>query len=114
MCDGATWLATISAALVAVLTLLILRVYSRIAWLTGAMESHSLAQVRLAAASSDTPVEIIWWDPTVERVPEEPKHKEPASLVRIYMFLPPELRRNKGNWWDVVREVLGLPDRRKR
>ena len=85
-------------AVVALFTYLVWRVYCRIAWLTGAMESHSTQFLRLEAAKSvnpdGTPCQVIWWDPDVGAPPTHPAHGEVAEVKRIYLYLPPHLRRD--------------------
>lgn len=83
---------------IAILTYLVWRVYIRIAWLTGAMETHSLLQVRLeaskAVSQSGQPVKVVWWDPDVEKPPVVPEHNKEAQLDQIYLYLPQHLRCN--------------------
>lgn len=65
----------------------------RVAWLTGALESHS--EVRLKLDAKRDGVEMIWWDPTVSPVPIAPKHGERVELSTIYLFVPQGLRIGK-------------------
>jgi len=62
----------------------------RVEWLTGALESHS--DIQLAIAAKEAGIELVWWDPTLEKVPSVRKHGEQRDLSRIYTFLPPSER----------------------
>ena len=66
----------------------------KLAWFTGAMETHSQIMLRIEAARgvNGKPVETVYWDPTIEPPPVTPKHKQAAQLGPIYMFLPVSLR----------------------
>jgi hypothetical protein len=77
------------------------RVYERIAWFTGAMESQSDIMMRIEALRgvNSQPIELIWWDPTIEPPPTTKEHRTPVDLRRIYVFLPPHLRKNKQTFW---------------
>ena len=94
-----TTLIAILTAVIALFTYLMWRVYRRIEWLTGAMESHSVLMLRLEAArsvaESGQPVKVIWWDPDIEPPPIRPEHGHEAKLNEIYLYLPPRLRRNR-------------------
>lgn len=52
---------------IAFFTYLVWKVYERIAWLTGAMESHSELMLRIEAKRGieGQPIEILQWDPIV-------------------------------------------------
>lgn len=64
---------------------------SRIAWLLGAIESHSELMLRMKA--KELGVEVVWWDPTKGTPPDEGKeHGAPAELTKIYQYLPVRLR----------------------
>ncbi len=86
-------------AVIALFTFLVWRVYRRIEWLTGAMESHSVLQLRLEAAkvvnSDGQPCRVVWWDPDIEPTPSTPQHGQEAQLNQIYLYIPPHLRRNR-------------------
>jgi len=90
-------------AVIALFTYLVWRVYRRIEWLTGAMESHSAILLRLEAARSVSPtgqpVKVIWWDPDIEPPPITPEHGKEAQVNEVYVYLPPRLRRNRQAWW---------------
>ena len=82
-----TAVASASATVViSVLSYLVWRSNKRIEWLTGALESHS--DIQLAIAAKEAGMEVIWWDPTLEKVPTVRKHGEPRDLSRVYTFLP--------------------------
>ena len=95
-------LLVILTAVIALFTYLVWLVYDRIAWLTGSMESYSAVLLRLEAARgiNNTPVEVIWWDPTLERFPFTGAHGSPASLDRIYLAVPLRYRRRQRTLWD--------------
>jgi hypothetical protein len=90
---------TLITAVIAVFTYLVWRVYRRIEWLTGALESHSVLFLRLEAARSVSetgqPVKVVWWDPDIDQVPVRPEHKKETKVTEIYLYLPPRLRRNR-------------------
>lgn len=81
-----------------VVAILVFRIYERIAWLTGAMESHSAIMLKLEAArgvGAPGDIKLVWWDPSIEPFPTSAKHNEPVDLTTIYWGLPPRLRANK-------------------
>jgi len=90
-------LLVVLTAVIAFFTYLVWLVYHRIAWLTGAMESHSALMVRIEAgrAPHGKPIEVIWWDPTIEPFPFSGAHGQVATLERIYVGIPPQYRRHK-------------------
>ena len=100
--DTNTWL-VILTALIALLAYLTLRVYRRIAWLTGAMESHSTLMLRFEALravnSKGEPLKVIWWDPDIPPPGPPPQHGQDASINEIRVYLPPHLRRGRKAWW---------------
>ncbi len=59
-------------------------------WLTGALESHSTFQLRLAAKLNDIPV--IWWDPTFEAVPHQQQHGKKDELTHVHLYVAKEFR----------------------
>lgn len=63
----------------------------RMNWLTGALESHSCLQLRLAAKKEG--IRVVWWDKNIEPWPHKGEHGEAADLDVIYVGLPPKLRR---------------------
>jgi len=77
-------------AVIAFFTYLVWLVYDRIAWLTGSMETYSAVMLRIEAARgvSGTPIEVFWWDPTIEPFPFTGAHGQPADLKRIYLAVP--------------------------
>ncbi|HLC42317.1 MAG TPA: hypothetical protein VJO34_11955 [Methylomirabilota bacterium] len=90
-------LLVVLTAVVAFFTYLVWLVYDRIAWLTGSMETYSALILRIEAARgvSGTPIEVIWWDPTIEPFPFTGAHGQPADLNRIYMGVPLRQRRQQ-------------------
>lgn len=65
--------------------------YKRIAFLTGALESHSTLQTRLVAMKEGIP--LVWWDPNQETFPSEGPHGSDASVKRIHVGMHPDLRK---------------------
>jgi len=57
--------------IIALLTFLLWKVYERIAWLTGAMETHSDLMLRIEAKRgiNEQPIKLVWWDPTIADPP---------------------------------------------
>jgi hypothetical protein len=96
-------------AIIAFFTYLVWVLYDRIAWLTGAMESHSAILLRLEAARgvNTEAVEVVWWDPTIERMPSTAVHGEPAKLERIYMAIPMRMRKHRKSLKDKLLMALG-------
>ena len=96
---GTNEVIAIFTVVVAFFTYLVWRVYRRIEWLTGAMESHSALQLRLEAAKlvlpNGQPVRVVWWDPDIESPPVTPEHGKDAQINQVYLYLPPHLRRNR-------------------
>ncbi len=71
-------------------------------WFTGAMESHSDMQLRIAAREAK--IKIVWWDKSRHGKPPSLasiKHGEEVNLDTIYLHVPPELRlqRPLDSWW---------------
>ena len=106
------WLLVFLTLVIVVLTFLVWKVYERIAWLTGAMESHSDLMLRIEALRGvdGRPVELVWWDPTIEDVPSVKEHGKPVEMKQIYVFLPPKLRREKASTWKRLRDLFRLTD----
>jgi hypothetical protein len=96
------WIIAVLTFVIAVFTFRVWRVYWRIAWLTGSMETHSNLMLRLQAlkgGADGKPIELVWWDPTIEDAPGVREHGKPVDMKRIHIYLPPELRRNKPPLW---------------
>jgi len=94
MCvDPLAIVTTISTVVIAVFSWLVWRVYAKIAWFTGAMETHSEIMMRLAAKEKG--VEMVWWDPTIGKIPVTKEHNQPVNTDKIYLYLPLALRKNK-------------------
>lgn len=83
-------ISTAATVVIAFLSYQLYRSNQRITWLTGAMETHS--EIQLAIAAKEAGMEVIWWDPTLEKVPTDRKHGEHRDLSRVYIFLPPDER----------------------
>ena len=103
------WIMVTLTLVIAVFTFLVWKVYERIAWLTGAMESHSDIMLKIEALRgiNDKPIEVVWWDPTIEPPPGTKEHGQPMELNRIYVYLPPHLRRNKPTRWKRICRLFG-------
>lgn len=80
----------LATVVIAILSYRIWRSNKRVKWLTGALETHS--EIELAIAAKGAGMEVIWWDPTLEKVPTVRKHGEPRDLSRVYIFVPPNER----------------------
>ncbi len=78
----AEWIMVVLTLVVVFLTLLVVKVYDRIAWLTGSMESHSDLMLRIEARRgiNGEPVKLLWWDPTIEGVPTKKQHGQEVDL----------------------------------
>ena len=86
-------MSAISTVVIAVLSYFVFKINKQMAWFTGAMESHSEIQYLLSAQRDKIP--IVWWDPTIEKVPNKPKHGDPVEIKKIYRYLPVNLRQGK-------------------
>ena len=91
------WIMIILTLVIAIFTFLVWKVYDRIAWLMGSMETHSDLILRIEAKRgiNDAPIKLLWWDPTIEAIPTKKQHGEEIDLSTIYIYLPPEMRRHK-------------------
>lgn len=71
------------------------RISSRLARLIGAVETHASMSIKLEAKKQGVP--IVWWDPTVETLPdEEAAHGEECRLEKISAPLAEHLRKYTG------------------
>lgn len=102
--DLKDWLTVGLGALTVVLTVAIVvlsycvwKTYKRIEWLTGSMETHSslMLQIEAMRGINEKPIDLVWWDPTIEAPPVDMGHRKAIDLKRIHVFLPPELRQHK-------------------
>lgn len=100
------WLNVIIAFLLLFLSVLVWRLNRRVAWLTGALESHSTLMLRIEARRGieGRPIRVIWWDPNREKPPFNGAHGVEADLEQIYLYLPPEHRECKGG---IFRRIWG-------
>ena len=105
------WLLVILTLVIALFTYLVWKTYERIAWLTGAMESHSELMLRIEAKRGikDTPIKLVAWDPTIERPPIKREHGQEIEVDTIYFYLPPDQRRAKAKWWKRAVQSLRWP-----
>ena len=82
------WILVFLTFVIAIFTFLVWKVYERIAWLTGAMESHSDLMLRINAARgiNGKPIDLVWWDPTIADAPVTKEHeKRNRSDPRVEM-----------------------------
>ena len=107
----ANWIMAFLTLIIAFFTYLVWKVYERIAWLTGAMETHSDIIMRIEAKKgiNGNPIKLIAWDPTIAPPPIKRKHGEEIDVNTIYVYLPLSQRKNKPTWWQRARELLRFP-----
>ena len=107
----AEWIMVILTIVIAVFTFLVWKVYERMAWLTGAMETHSDLMLRIEARRgiSGEPIKLLWWDPTIEQIPTKKQHGQEIDLSTIYIYLPLEMRRNKLTSRQKLKALFSLP-----
>jgi hypothetical protein len=98
----AAWIMVIATLVIAFFTFLVWKVYERMAWLTGAMETHSDLMLRIEARRgiNGEPIKLVWWNPTIAKTPATKGHGQDIDLSTIYIFLPPEMRQNKRTFRD--------------
>lgn len=107
----AEWILVILTLVIACFTYLVWKVYERIAWLTGAMETHSDLMLRIEALRgiNGAPIKLLWWDPTIQKVPTKKEHGQEIDLSTIYMYLPLEMRRNNPTSSQKLKALFSLP-----
>lgn len=105
------WIMIFLTVVIAFFTYLVWKVYERIAWLTGAMETHSDLMLRIEARRGigGEPINLVWWDPTIESPPVKREHGKEIDLSTIYIYLPLNQRRHKPGWWAKAKELLRAP-----
>jgi hypothetical protein len=81
------------------------------AWLTGAIETHSDLMLRIEARRgiNGEPIKLIWWDPTIETIATKKEHGQEIDLTTIYMYLPLEMRKNRPTLKDKLKALFSLP-----
>jgi radical SAM superfamily enzyme YgiQ (UPF0313 family) len=97
---------------IAFFTFLVWKVYERIAWLTGSMESHSNLMLQIEARrgiKDGEPIKVVWWDPTIGGVPKEREHGMQVDLDTIYVYLPEEMRSKHTTSRQKLKELFVLP-----
>jgi len=106
----ANWMLVLLTLFIAFLTYLVWKVYRQIAWLTGAMETHSEIMLRIEAKRgiNGQPLRLVAWDPTIEPPPIKREHGKEIDLSTIYVYLPLQERKNKPTAWNRVKELLRL------
>ena len=107
----AEWVTVFLTLVIAVFTFLVWRVYERMAWLTGAMETHSDLQLRIEALRGihGKPIRLVWWDTTFKDTPTKKEHGQEIDLSTIYISLPREMRRNNPTAMDNLKALFRLP-----
>lgn len=105
------WIMIILTLVIAFFTYLVWKVYERIAWLTGAMESHSDIMLRIEAKRgiNGQPIKLVAWDPTIQASPAKREHGQEFELDTLYVYLPLNERKIKLPWWKNVQELLRFP-----
>jgi len=106
------WIMVVLTLIIAFFTFLVWKVYDRIAWLTGAMESHSEIMLRIEARRGikGKPIKLVAWDPTIEPPPNtKRKHRQKIDVKTIYVYLPLSQRKNKPSYWKRVKDLIKLP-----
>lgn len=104
------WLMVCLTFVIAVFTILVWRVYARIALFTGAMESHSTMMLRIEAKKNGIPV--TWWDPTLngpctKSWPQlQGEHGKEAVLEQIYIGVPVERRKYQPTCCCAIRAAV--------
>lgn len=104
----ANWMLVLLTLVIAFLTFLVWKVYERIAWLTGAMETHSeiMLQIEAKRGINGQPISLVAWDPTIEPPPIKREHAKVIDLSTIYVYLPLQQRKNKPTLCNRVKELL--------
>ena len=107
----APWVTAILTLVIAIFTFQVWKVYERIAWFTGSMETHSDLMLRIAARRgiNGEPIKLLWWDPTIQDTPVEKKHGQEIDLSTIYIYLPPKMRRDKPTRKQKLKAFFSLP-----
>lgn len=106
------WIMVILTLVIAFFTFLVWKVYDRMAWLTGAMESHSDIMLRIEAKrgiKEGEAIKLLWWDPTIEDPPVKREHGKEVDLNTIYVYLPLHHRKKKTTWLDRVKRLFSFP-----
>ncbi len=100
----------IVAIFAAIITFFAWRISQRVAWLTGAMESHSSIMLMIEAKRgiNGQPIKNVWWDPTIETTPGGKEHNKDVELNCIYSYLPLTERKSRPNRF--VRWLHGEPN----
>ena len=96
----ATVLAVIFTGVIALCTYLVWKCYARIEWVTGAMETHSnlTLMIEVSRRINGQPIEMIWWDPSIEGWPSNAQHGAPAELKEIRIGVPAPGRAYVRGW----------------
>ena len=83
-----TWIMIVLTLVIAFFTFLVWKVYERIAWLTGSMETYSQCMLRIEAQRGidNRPIKVLWWDPTIESPPVR-EHGQDDDVSTIYVYV---------------------------
>ena len=76
----------------------ICKIFNRLNFFVGAMESHSDLMLKIEAKRgiNSKPINVVWFDPTVKHNLNNSKlDGKEVELDTIYAYLPLELRKNK-------------------
>lgn len=106
------WITVILTLVIAFFTFLVWKVYERIAWFTGAMESHSDLMLKIEAmrgSGTGQPIKLIWWDPSIGDPPVSRKHGKEVDLNTIYVCLSPKYRQRKPTLKTKIIELFRFP-----
>ena len=84
------WIMIFLTLVIALFTYLVWKVYERIAWITGAMETHSDLMLRIEARRgiNGEPIKLVWWDPTIQPLPRNGSTVQTSISVRSTSTYP--------------------------
>ena len=107
----AEWIMAFLTLVIAFFTFLVWKVYERMAWLTGAMETHSDFMLRIEARRgiNGQPIKLLWWDPTIAKTPTKIEHGQEIDLSTIYIYLPLEMRQDERTHGEKFKSLFSLP-----
>ena len=102
------WIMIFLTLVIAFFTFLVWKVYERMAWLTGSMETHSDLMLRIEARRGidNTPIKLVWWDPTIEPPRIKREHGSEVDLSVIHIYLPLGERKNRPTGWVRAKELF--------
>ena len=108
----ATWITVIFTGFIVIFTYLVWKVYERMAWLTGAMATHSNLMLRIEALRgiNHEPIKLIWWDFSIGDPPRKDEHGQEVDVSTVYIGLPLKKRKNRKKTWAKLKELFSLPE----